>query len=280
MTGKLYLCATPIGNLGDITYRAVEMLRTADVIAAEDTRHTRGLLAHYDIHTPMTSYHEHNKEEKGAELIERLRAGAMVVCVSDAGLPGIADPGSHLAALAIEAGIDVSPLPGANAALSALICSGLDTRQFTFLGFLPRTAKKRRALLSDMAARRETLLFYEAPHHLKETLEELSRTFGEGRRAVAAREITKRYEEFRRGSLGELLAHYGAQTPRGEFVILVAGADGEPEELLPAAEETPVGLVARLMEEGLTKKEAMREAARRFHVGRREIYRAMLESGQ
>ena len=263
-----------------MTFRTVRLLAEAALIAAEDTRHTRKLLARYDIHTPLASYHEHNKFEKGPELLAFLLAGNDIVCVSDAGLPGIADPGSHLAALAIEAGIDVSPLPGANAALSALICSGLDTRQFTFLGFLPRTAKKRRALLSDLAARRETLLFYEAPHHLKETLEELSRTFGEGRRAVAAREITKRYEEFRRGSLGELLAHYEAQTPRGEFVILVAGADGEPEELPPAAEETPVGLVTRLMEEGLTKKEAMREAARRFHVGRREIYRAMLESGQ
>ena len=150
--GRLYLCATPIGNLGDITYRAVEMLRTADLIAAEDTRHTRGLLAHYDIHTPMTSYHEHNKDRKGPELIARMQAGETIVCVSDAGLPGIADPGGDLARRAIAIGIPVTPLPGANAALSALICAGLPLEGFTFVGFLPRKEKKRRELLARVAA--------------------------------------------------------------------------------------------------------------------------------
>ena len=152
MTGRLYLCATPIGNLGDITYRAVETLRTADLIAAEDTRHTRGLLSHYDIHTPMTSYHEHNKEGKGAELIARMQAGETIVCVSDAGLPGIADPGGDLARRAIAEGIPVTPLPGANAALSALICAGLPLDGFIFVGFLPRKEKKRRELLARLAA--------------------------------------------------------------------------------------------------------------------------------
>lgn len=150
--GRLYLCATPIGNLGDITYRAVEMLRTADLIAAEDTRHTRGLLAHYDIHTPMTSYHEHNKDAKGPELIARMQAGETIVCVSDAGLPGIADPGGDLVRRAVAAGISVTPLPGANAALSALICAGLPLEGFTFVGFLPRKEKKRREVLARVAA--------------------------------------------------------------------------------------------------------------------------------
>ena len=258
-----------------MTFRAVRLLAEATLIAAEDTRHTRKLLARYDIHTPLASYHEHNKFEKGPELVDFLLAGNDIVCVSDAGLPGIADPGSHLAALAIEAGIAVSPLPGANAALSALICSGLDTRQFTFLGFLPRTAKKRRALLSDLAARRETLLFYEAPHHLRETLEELSRTFGEGRRAVAAREITKRYEEFRRGSLGELLAHYGAHTPRGEFVIVVAGAD-ESAAAADAAEATLMERYEAHIAAGLDKKEAMRRTAQELGISRRDVYQALL----
>ena len=197
--GTLYLAATPIGNLEDMTLRAVRILKEVPLIAAEDTRHTRKLLARYDIHTRLLSYHEHNKFEKGPRLVEFLLAGNDLVCVSDAGLPGIADPGSHLATLAIDAGVAVSPLPGANAALSALICSGLDTRRFTFVGFLPRTAAKRSDLLAEVAARRETLIFYEAPHHLKDTLKALASAFGGARPAAAARELTKRYEEFRRG---------------------------------------------------------------------------------
>lgn len=278
--GTLYLAATPIGNLEDMTFRAVRILAAVPLIAAEDTRHTRKLLARYDIHTPLVSYHEHNKLAKGPELVAFLLAGNDIVCVSDAGLPGIADPGSHLAALAVAAGVVVSPLPGANAALSALICSGLDTRRFTFLGFLPRTAKKRRTLLESLAKRRETLLFYEAPHHLQETLEALVRVFGEERRAAAARELTKRYEEFRRGTLGELLAHYGTEMPRGEFVLVVAGAEEGLEEMAPSLAEEPVELVARLTAQGLPRKEAMREAARRLHLSRRDVYRLLLENGQ
>ena len=187
MAGTLYLVATPIGNLEDMTYRSVRILGEVGLIAAEDTRHTRKLLAHYDIHTPLTSYHEHNKLTKGPELIAYLQGGGDLVCVSDAGLPGIADPGSHLAGLAIAAGIRVTPLPGANAALSALICSGLDTTVFTFVGFLPRTTKKRRETLERVKEHSETLLFYEAPHHLRATLAELAAALGAGRKAVAAR---------------------------------------------------------------------------------------------
>ena len=275
-TGRLYLCATPIGNLADITYRAVEMLRTADVIAAEDTRHTRGLLAHYDIHTPMTSYHEHNKEEKGAELIERLRAGENIVCVSDAGLPGIADPGGDLARRAIAAGIPVTPLPGANAALSALICAGLPLDGFTFVGFLPRKEKKRRELLARIAAYPETLIFYEAPHRLRETLAALAAGLGAQRRACAARELTKKFEEFRRTTLGELLAHYRENEPRGEFVLIVAGADENAPAADAAEEMSLTERYAAHIAKGLDKKEAMRRTARELGISRRDVYQAVL----
>ena len=275
-TGRLYLCATPIGNLADITYRAVEMLRTADIIAAEDTRHTRGLLAHYDIHTPMTSYHEHNKEVKSAELIERLRAGENIVCVSDAGLPGIADPGGDLARRAIAAGIPVTPLPGANAALSALICAGLPLEGFTFVGFLPRKEKKRRELLARIAAYSETLIFYEAPHRLRETLAALAAGLGAQRRACAARELTKKFEEFRRTTLGELLAHYREHEPRGEFVLIVAGADENAPAADAAEEMTLTQRYAVHIAKGLDKKEAMRRTAQELGIARRDVYQALL----
>ena len=276
-TGRLYLCATPIGNLADITYRAVETLRTADVIAAEDTRHTRGLLAHYDIHTPMTSYHEHNKEEKGTELIERLRAGATVVCVSDAGLPGIADPGGDLARRAIAEGIPVTPLPGANAALSALICAGLPLEGFTFVGFLPRKEKKRREVLVRVAAYPETLIFYEAPHRLRETLAVLAATLGAERQACAARELTKKFEEFRRTTLGDLIAHYREHEPRGEFVLIVAGADENVASTADAVEEMSLTeRYAAHIAKGLDKKEAMRRTAQELGISRRDVYQAVL----
>ncbi len=275
-TGRLYLCATPIGNLADITYRAVETLRTADVIAAEDTRHTRGLLAHYDIHTPMTSYHEHNKEEKGAELIERLCAGETIVCVSDAGLPGIADPGGDLARRAIAAGIPVTPLPGANAALSALICAGLPLEGFTFVGFLPRKEKKRREVLVRVAAYPETLIFYEAPHRLRETLAALASGLGAQRRACAARELTKKFEEFRRTTLGDLLAHYREHEPRGEFVLIVAGADENPPAADAAEEMSLTERYAAHIAKGLDKKEAMRRTAQELGIARRDVYQALL----
>jgi len=274
--GTLYLCATPIGNLEDMTYRAVRVLGEAGLIAAEDTRHTRKLLSHYDIHTPLTSYHEHNKFTKGPELIAYLQGGEDLVCVSDAGLPGIADPGSHLALLAIEAGIVVVPLPGANAALSALICSGLDTTRFSFVGFLPKTEKKRREVLAEVSTRTETLLFYEAPHRLRTLLKELAAAFGTERRVVLARELTKKFEEFRRDTLGGHLAYFAAAEPRGEFVVVVEGAAEEsPAEQIP--QSTPSELVQQLMAQGTDKKEAMRQAARQLGLSRRDVYQALLQ---
>lgn len=283
--GALYLCATPIGNLEDMTYRAVRVLKEVDLIAAEDTRHTRRLLAHFDIHTPLTSYHEHNKEAKGAALIEKLKQGAFIACVSDAGLPGISDPGSLLARQAVAAGIRVVPLPGANAALTALIASGLDTSRFTFVGFLPRSKAKRTARLAEVAGREETLLFYEAPHHLLATLEELLAALGD-REAALGRELTKKFEEFHRGRLTELLNDFSEKEPRGEFVIVVGGEDSSAaagaERMIAesgAADDallSPVKFAARLVAAGHSPKEAARETAKRLGISRRAVYQALL----
>ncbi len=276
MTGTLYLCATPIGNLEDMTFRAVRILKEVDVVAAEDTRHTRKLLTHFDIHTPLVSYHEHNKLGRGPELIERLLAGESIACVSDAGMPGISDPGSHLAMLAIEAGITVTPVPGANAGLSALIASGLDTTEFHFIGFLSKQKKNRLETLSRIKPIQGTLIFYESPHRLKDTLGELLDTLGD-RRIVAARELTKKFEEFRRGTIEELLAYYKEEAPRGEFTLIV---DGASEEEAKAVEETVDMTVEEelvmLIESGTDKKEAIRQVAKRRNMPKRDVYQIAL----
>ncbi len=277
--GYLYLVATPIGNLEDMTYRAVRILNEVDLIAAEDTRNTRKLLSHYDIHTPLTSYHEHNKFTKGPELITKLNEGLSIAVVSDAGLPGIADPGTHIAQLAIEEGIKVMPIPGANAALSALICSGIDTVKFTFIGFLPKTSKKRKELLETIKTRTETLIFYETPYHLKDMLKELKLVLGENRKASTCRELTKKFEEFTRGSLGELVDYYNENEPRGEFVVVVSGASVEDIEAKDIATESisPVEYVQNLIDKGINKKEAMRMAAKALNMSRRDIYQELLK---
>lgn len=277
--GYLYLVATPIGNLEDMTYRAVRILNEVDLIAAEDTRNTRKLLSHYDIHTPLTSYHEHNKFTKGPELITKLQEGLSIAVVSDAGLPGIADPGTHIAQLAIEEGIKVMPIPGANAALSALICSGIDTVKFTFIGFLPKTSKKRKELLEAIRTRTETLIFYETPYHLKDMLKELKLVLGENRKASTCRELTKKFEEFTRGSLAELVDYYNENEPRGEFVVVVSGASIEDVEAKDVAIEniSPVEYVQNLIDKGINKKEAMRMAAKALNMSRRDIYQELLK---
>lgn len=275
--GMLYLSATPIGNLEDMTYRSVRILSEVELIAAEDTRHTRQLLTHFDIHTKLTSYHEHNKLEKGPELVAYMLQGHDLACVSDAGLPGICDPGSHLVQLAIEAGISVTVLPGANAGLSALICSGLDTTMFTFVGFLPKTAKKQREMLETVKSRRETLIFYEAPHRLKSTLKLMAEVLGAGRRAAACRELTKKFEEFRRGTLSEHLDHYAEHEPRGEFVLVVEGCGEEAGCVQEEIPQTPMELYEKYLLEGMDKKQAMRETAKKLGISRREIYAAVLK---
>ena len=272
--GTLYLCATPIGNMEDITYRAVRCLREADLIAAEDTRHTRLLLSAYGIDTLTTSYHEHNKAEKGPQLIEKLKEGCMLALVSDAGMPAICDPGSDLVQLAIAAHIPVVPLPGANAGLTGLIASGMDTTRFTFIGFLPKTKKHRRPVLESIKDYMGTLIFYEAPHRILAVLAEIEDALGD-RRAVLCRELTKRYEEYLRGPLSQLRSDLEQEGVRGEFVILVAGA--VPEEDGPSDDDY-VSLVRDLMDKGTDKKQAIRTVAQRCGVSRRVVYQAVLAS--
>ncbi len=275
--GTLYLCPTPIGNLEDMTYRAVRCLKEADLIAAEDTRHTRLLLGAYHIDTPLTSYHEHNKAEKGPKLIEKLKDGAMIACVSDAGMPAICDPGSDLVRLCIDAHIPVVPLPGANAGLTGLIASGMDTTRFTFIGFLPKTKKHRRPVIEGLKAYTGTLIFYEAPHRLQAVIRELADGLGD-RFCVLCRELTKRYEEYRRTSLVPLADALEGEDIRGEFVILVAGA-AEPADTQPSGDDAYVSLVRELMDQGIDKKQAIRQIAQRYGVSRRVVYQAMLAAG-
>ncbi len=272
--GTLYLCATPIGNLEDITYRTVRCLREADLIAAEDTRHTKQLLSAYEIDTPLTSYHEHNKAEKGPLLIQKLQEGTILALVSDAGMPAICDPGSDLVRLAIEAGIPVVPLPGPNAGLTGLIASGMDTTRFTFIGFLPKTQKHRLPVLESIKEYEGTLIFYEAPHRIQHVLTEIMAVLGD-RRAVLCRELTKKYEQYMRGTLGQLKDELAAQGARGEFVILVAGA--EPKTMAAADGNVDyASLVQELMDQGVDKKEAVRMVARRCGVPKRSVYQAAL----
>ena len=272
--GTLYLCATPIGNLEDITYRTVRCLREADLIAAEDTRHTKQLLSAYEIDTPLTSYHEHNKAEKGPLLIQKLQEGMMLALVSDAGMPAICDPGSDLVRLAIEAKVPVVPLPGPNAGLTGLIASGMDTTRFTFIGFLPKTQKHRLPVLESIKQYEGTLIFYEAPHRIRSVLTEIVAVLGD-RQAVLCRELTKKYEQYMRGTLCQLQDELATQGTRGEFVILVAGA--APEESSAADSNVDyASLVQELMDQGVDKKEAIRTVARRCGVSKRSVYQAAL----
>lgn len=274
--GTLYLCPTPIGNLEDITYRTVRCLREATVIAAEDTRHTRTLLQAFSIETPLLSYHEHNKAEKGAVLMERLRQGDMVALVSDAGMPAISDPGADLVRLAIAAGIPIVPLPGANAGLTGLIASGLDTTRFTFIGFLPKTKKHRAPELERLKNATGTLIFYEAPHRIEKVLAEIEEVFGE-RQAVVCRELTKKYEQFIRGTLTEVRVALHEQGSRGEFVLLIAARQDELVETSAAG--SPIdyaAVVAELCATGIDKKEAIRTVAKRCGVAKRDVYQSTL----
>ncbi|MCI1248628.1 MAG: 16S rRNA (cytidine(1402)-2'-O)-methyltransferase [Megasphaera sp.] len=272
--GTLYLVATPIGNMEDITYRAVRCLREADLIAAEDTRHTKLLLSTYGIETPMTSYHEHNKAEKGPYLIDKLKEGNMIALVSDAGMPAICDPGSDIVRLALDAGVPIVPVPGANAGLTALIASGMDTIRFTFIGFLPKTKKHRTPVLESLISYEGTLIFYEAPHRINQVLKEITAVLGD-RQAVLCRELTKRHEQYMRGSLCQVQQKLADQGPRGEFVILVAGAVPLPKEAADGNVDY-VSQVQKMMDQGMDKKEAIRTVARQCGVPKRSVYQAAL----
>jgi 16S rRNA (cytidine1402-2'-O)-methyltransferase len=267
----LYLVATPIGNLEDITARALRVLREADLIAAEDTRVTRKLLAHFDIHTPLTAFHAHTSEAKGDALLEKLAGGAKVALVSDAGTPCISDPGAELVAAAIAAGVRVEPVPGPVAAVAALIASGLPTGRFAFEGFLPRT-NDRRDRLREVVREKRTVILYEAPHRLVEALDELRKAAGESRRVAVGRELTKKFEEFTRGTLAEVAAHYKANPPRGECVIVLEGAPaGTADEQDPPAAD-PMTLVRDALARGLSPRDAAKEVAAAAGIGRNEAY--------
>ena len=277
--GKLFLCPTPIGNLGDITERTLQILRLADEIAAEDTRNTLKLLSHFDIHTKLTSYHEHNKYDKADELVDRMLAGGTVACVTDAGTPGISDPGEVLVRKAVEAGIEVTSLPGATAFVTALTVSGLPARRFVFEGFLPGDKKERRKTLDDLRNEARTIILYEAPHHLAGTLEELKDTLGEGRRTAICRELTKLHEEILRMSLGEACVYYREKAPRGEYVLVIEGRpeaeiEAEIDELYKEMSlEEHVALYEQL---GVNRKEALKRVAADRKMPKREVYNALI----
>jgi 16S rRNA (cytidine1402-2'-O)-methyltransferase len=282
----LYLVATPIGNLGDITLRALEVLKQVDRIACEDTRQTQKLLNHFAIATPTVSFHQHNERDRAAELIKAIKDGKSIAVVSDAGMPGISDPGSWLVEAAVAASIPVFPIPGANAALSALIASGLSTEQFHFLGFLPEKAGARRTRLEELAAwprgSAETLIFYEAPHRIADTLADLESVFGSALRIVAARELTKLHEEFLRGTIAEVRQQLATRDRiRGEFTLLIEappqsatkpGAQGVDSQ----TRETISARIARLQSEsGLDEKEALKRLARESGQSKSELYREL-----
>jgi 16S rRNA (cytidine1402-2'-O)-methyltransferase len=280
----LYLVATPIGNLGDITLRALDVLRRVDRIACEDTRQTQKLLNHFEIATPTVSCHQHNEHQRAAELIETLKAGGRIAVVSDAGMPGISDPGGQLAAQAIAAGVAVIPIPGANAALSALVASGLPTDEFHFIGFLPEKAGARRTRLEALAAeiqRNETartLVFYEAPHRILETLSDLEAVFGPALRMVLARELTKIHEEFLRGTLADVRRELATRDRvRGEITLLVHAQPSQPgTESSSATHERIADRVARLQTEaGIDEKEALKRIARELGQSKSEVYREL-----
>lgn len=279
MTGRLYLCATPIGNLEDITYRVLRILKEADVIAAEDTRNSIKLLNHFDIHTPMTSYHEYNKFEKGQKLVEHMLSGAVVALITDAGTPGISDPGEELVRMCMDAGVPVTSVPGPAACITALTMSGLSTRRFAFEAFLPSDKKLRQEILGELAGEMRTIVLYEAPHRLVKTLKELAEALGEERRMTLCRELTKKHETAFAGTIGEILAFYEKEEPRGECVLVIEGKSRETlhEEKLQSWLEMPIEEHMDYYEkQGYPNKEAMRLVAKDRGVAKREIYQYLV----
>ncbi|HEY1210428.1 MAG TPA: 16S rRNA (cytidine(1402)-2'-O)-methyltransferase [Terracidiphilus sp.] len=284
LTPGLYLVATPIGNLGDITLRALDVLRRVDRIACEDTRQTQKLLNHYEITTPTVSCHQHNEHQRASELITVLKAGGRIAVVSDAGMPGISDPGGWLIAEAIAAGVAIIPIPGANAALSALVASGLPAGEFHFIGFLPEKAGARRTRLEALAAEIQrnnaarTFIFYEAPHRILEVLADLETVFGPALRVVLARELTKMHEEFLRGTVAEVRRELaGRDRMRGEITLLVDAQPAQPgAKSSPVAHERITDRIARLQDEaGVDEKEALKRIARELGQSKSEVYREL-----
>jgi 16S rRNA (cytidine1402-2'-O)-methyltransferase len=269
----LYLVATPIGNLEDITLRALRVLRSVDRIACEDTRQTQKLLNHFAITTPTVSYHLHNEGLRAEELLEQLKQGARIAVVSDAGTPGIADPGHEIATAAIAAGIDVFPIPGANAAISALIASGLSTESFTFHGFLPAKEGQRRTALEELPRDQATHIFYEAPHRILDTLADLEAVFGSAQPVVIARELTKLHEEFLRGTVAELRSLLASRASvRGEIVLIFSPVS---KEIAAPARSIAAEVAALVQSESLSEKDALKRVARERGIGKSEAYREL-----
>ena len=278
MAGMLFLCATPIGNLEDITLRTLKLLQEVDWIAAEDTRHSRILLDHYRIHTPLTSYHEHNKYEKAQVLVEKLLAGEKGALITDAGTPAISDPGEELVRQCLEAGVPVTSLPGACACVTALTVSGLPTRRFCFEGFLPAEKKERRQVLETLRQETRTILLYEAPHRLVRTLGELREILG-NRRLTICRELTKVHEEIWQSTLEQAEARFQEETPRGEFVLVLEGRSARELQREQAKTWEGMSLSEHLefyLSQGQGKKEAMKQMAQDRSCSRREIYQGLL----
>lgn len=278
MAGKLYLCATPIGNLEDMTYRVVRTLGEVDLIAAEDTRNSIKLLNHFEIKTPMTSYHEYNKIEKGKKLVEKLQSGMDIALITDAGTPGISDPGEELVKMCYEAGIEVTSLPGAAACITALTLSGLSTRRFAFEAFLPTDKKEKQAVLKELEDETRTIILYEAPHRLLRTLQEMLENLG-NRRITVCRELTKKYETAFATTLEEALSYYEANEPKGECVLVLEGkrrAELRQEEVAKWEEMSIQEHMDYYLNQGIDKKEAMKKVAKDRGIGKRDVYQQLL----
>ena len=278
MSGTLYLCATPIGNLEDMTFRCVRILKEVDLIAAEDTRNSIKLLNHFDIHTPMTSYHEYNKIAKAHMLIEHLENGEDIALITDAGTPGISDPGEELVAMCQEAGITVTAVPGAAACITALTISGLSTRRFAFEAFLPTDKKERQAVLNELTEETRTMIIYEAPHRLVRTLELLRETLGD-RRIRICRELTKKHETVFATTIGAAVEYYKEQEPKGECVLVIEGKSRQEQVEEERRKWEKMSIQEHMdyyMDQGIQKKEAMKMVAKDRGVGKRDIYQALL----
>ena len=274
--GTLYIVATPIGNLEDMTFRAVRILQTVNLIAAEDTRHTGKLLQHFQIKTPQISYHEHNRQSRIPELLEYMANGQAIALVSDAGMPGISDPGYELVIACIDAGITVVPIPGASAVITALSAAGLPTDRFVFEGFLPAKAAKRREYLESLQTESRTLIFYESPYRLQESLQDLATVWGGDRQIVLARELTKLYEEFWRGTIAEAIAHYSQREPQGEYTLVLAGNPPVHPQL---TEEQLKAELLQIMTQGISRSQASRQLAKITSLPRRQLYQLALSLG-
>ena len=272
--GKLYVCGTPIGNLEDASIRLLKTLRQVDIIACEDTRHTLKLLSHYHIKKPLLSYHEHSNPEKEDYIIELLKEGKNIALVSDAGMPAISDPGERLVKKAIEASVDLEVVPGPSALVSALAISGIDTTAFVFEGFLPARGSKRRERLEDLKDENRTIILYEAPHRLAACLEDIKLVLGEERRLAVARELTKVYEEVKRGSAGNLKEYYRLNPPRGEISIVI---EGKPVTVETKSLEEIAREVEELLKQGMDKKEALKKKAREYRIKKSTLYNYFLE---